>query len=56
MTVRQLFYRLVSSEVIGNCLADYQRVSKAMTKARNDGRVSWDWIVDRSRTLRTVHS
>jgi hypothetical protein len=49
MTIRQLFYRLVSAAVIGNCLRDYQRVSKAMTKARDDGRVDYDWIVDRSR-------
>jgi hypothetical protein len=49
MTIRQLFYRLVSNGTINNCLADYQRVSKAMTKARDDERVPYDWIVDRSR-------
>lgn len=49
MTIRQLFYRLVSAAVIDNCLADYQGVSKAMTKARDDGRVPYEWIVDRSR-------
>jgi hypothetical protein len=49
MTVRQLFYRLVSVGVIENSLADYQKVSKAMTKARNDGRVEFRLIVDRSR-------
>jgi hypothetical protein len=49
MTIRQLFYRLVSAAVIENCLADYQRVSKVMTKAREDERVPYEWIVDRSR-------
>jgi hypothetical protein len=49
MTVRQLFYRLVSNETVQNNLADYQKVSKAMTRARKDGRVDWEWIVDRSR-------
>jgi hypothetical protein len=49
MTVRQLFYRLVSVGEIENCLRAYQRVSKAMTKARNDDRIDFEWIVDRSR-------
>jgi hypothetical protein len=49
MTIRQLFYRLVSIEAIKNTRNDYQRVSSVMTKARNDGRVSFDDIVDRSR-------
>jgi len=50
MTVRQLFYRLVSARVIDNCRGDYQRVSKAMTLARTQGSVDYDMIVDRSRT------
>jgi hypothetical protein len=50
MTIRQLFYRLVSQATIENRLPDYQRVSKAMTKARKDGRVPYEWIVDRSRS------
>jgi hypothetical protein len=49
MTIRQLFYRLVSIAEIGNTRNDYQRVSTTMTKARNDGRVGFDLIVDRSR-------
>jgi hypothetical protein len=49
MTVRQLFYRLVSIAAISNTRNDYQRVSMAMTKARNDGRIGFDLIVDRSR-------
>ena len=49
MTVRQLFYRLVSTDIIENCLRDYQRVTSVMTKAREDGRGSYAWIVDRSR-------
>jgi len=49
MTIRQLFYRLVSATIIENCLRDYQRVSMAMTKAREDDRVPFEWIVDRSR-------
>jgi hypothetical protein len=49
MTIRQLFYRLVSGGFLDNNLSDYKRVSSVMTKARNDGRISFDLIVDRSR-------
>jgi hypothetical protein len=49
MTIRQLFYRLVSITAIENNRGDYQRVSTALTKGRNDGRIDFDWIVDRSR-------
>src|SRR5882724_2926769 len=49
MTIRQLFYRLVSVAAVANTRKDYQRVSTIMTKARNDGRVGFDSIVDRSR-------
>jgi len=49
MTVRQLFYRLVSAGAIQNIRNDYQKVSAALTKARNDGRVDFALIVDRSR-------
>ena len=49
MTIRQLFYRLVSAGVIENQLSDYRCVSRVMTKARHSGEVVPDWIVDRSR-------
>jgi hypothetical protein len=49
MTIRQLFYRLVSVGALENCRSDYVKVSRMMTTARNDGRVDWDAIVDRSR-------
>lgn len=49
MTIRQLFYRLVSVGSLTNSRADYQRLSVVMSKARNEGRCDFDWIVDRSR-------
>ena len=51
MTVRQLFYRLVSKGTLQNTKKDYQLTSKVMTKARQDGRCSYEWIVDRSRPI-----
>jgi hypothetical protein len=49
MTVRQLFYALVSAVIIQNCLRDYKRTSRAITIARRDDRVPYEQIVDRSR-------
>lgn len=49
MTIRQLFYRLVSAGRMQNTSAEYKKVSRMMTKARLDERVPFDWIVDRSR-------
>ena len=49
MTLRQLFYQLVCIVAIENSTRDYQRLSSIMTKARNDGRIEFRWMVDRSR-------
>jgi hypothetical protein len=49
MTVRQLFYRLVSIGALENSRSCYTHVSRLVTKARLDGRIDFGWIVDRSR-------
>jgi hypothetical protein len=49
MTVRQLFYRMVSAGAIENNVSEYGRVSRLITKARRDDRCPYEWIVDRSR-------
>jgi hypothetical protein len=50
MTIRQLFYRLVSAAGDhNNNRSFYCMVSRVMTKARIDRRCPWEWIVDRSR-------
>jgi hypothetical protein len=49
MTIRQLFYRLVSAGSIENDRSSYQRVTRMMTTARDDGRCDPTYIVDRSR-------
>lgn len=51
MTIRQLFYRLVSVHAVPNDLPSYQMVSRVMTKCRDDGRCPFDWIADRSRPV-----
>ncbi|HEY1687186.1 MAG TPA: hypothetical protein VGG19_20670 [Tepidisphaeraceae bacterium] len=54
MTVRQVYYQLVSRQVIENSRGQYQAVSKSLVAARQEGAISWDWIEDRLRRPRHV--
>lgn len=54
MTVRQVYYRLVSRHVIENNRGQYQAVSNALVDARKEGLIPWDWIEDRLRRPRGV--
>ena len=54
MTVRQVYYQLVSRQVIQNSRAAYQGVSNALVDARREGLIPWDWIEDRNRRPRSV--
>lgn len=49
MTLRQLHYRLVSVLVTKNIDPDYKRLSRVMTKARREGLILYEWIVDRTK-------
>ena len=54
MTLRQVFYRLVSGQVLENTRAQYQALSSALVNARQQGMIPWDWIEDRTRRPRSV--
>jgi hypothetical protein len=54
MTVRQVYYQLVSRQVIENNRSQYQAVSHALVDARKSGDIHWNWIEDRLRQPRTV--
>ncbi len=54
MTVRQVYYQLVSRQVIENNRSRYQAVSDALVDARLEGIIPWDWIEDRLRRPRHV--
>lgn len=49
LTLRQLYYQLVSRDVIANKQAEYARLSTLLVKARMGGYIDWDAIVDRVR-------
>src|SRR6266567_4244827 len=54
MTVRQVYYQLVSGQVIENNRSAYQSVSNALVNARLEGIIPWTWIEDRLRRPRHV--
>jgi hypothetical protein len=52
MTLRQLYYQLVSRDIIANNLKEYQALSRLLTKGRMAGVVDWAAIEDRGRQPR----
>jgi len=54
MTVRQVYYRLVATQIIANTRGQYKAVCRALVAARQDGTIPWNWIEDRLRLPRTV--
>jgi hypothetical protein len=53
MTVRQVFYRLVSEHVIGKTEAEYKRtVCRLLAEMRRSGEIPFDWIADSTRWMR----
>jgi len=54
MTVRQVYYQLVSRQVVENTRSRYQAVSDALVDARLEGTIPWTWIEDRLRRPRRV--
>jgi hypothetical protein len=50
LTLRQLFYRLVSRHILANTIVQYKQLSKILVKARENGDVPEDCLEDRTRT------
>ncbi len=49
MTVRQMFYQLVSRNIIENAESQYRRTVRILTLARDQGYIPWELIVDTAR-------
>lgn len=49
LTLRQLYYQLVSRDIIPNLLKEYQKLSRLLSDARLTGLVDWDMVEDRVR-------
>jgi len=53
LTLRQIYYRLVSKGIIPNKQSQYQYLSKALVRGRISGQISWHDIEDRTRSFDT---
>ena len=51
LTLRQLYYRLVSKHLFPNTINSYKRLSRVMVKAREQGDVPVNCLEDRSRRI-----
>lgn len=51
VTVRQIYYRLVASNVIPNTEQSYNRVKEIIGNARKSGLIPWDKVEDRNREI-----
>ncbi len=49
LTVRQLYYQLVSKAIVPNTLQSYKRVADVINNGKEAGVVDWDAIEDRTR-------
>lgn len=51
LTLRQIYYRLVSKHTIPNTKSQYQYLSKVLVEARHNGSIPFDAIEDRTRIV-----
>jgi len=49
MTLRGIFYRLVSEQLLVNTRSEYSQLSDKLARAREQGQIPWDSIVDLTR-------
>ena len=51
LTLRQLYYQFVARGIIPNSQREYSRLGDLVSRGRNNGRIPWDTIEDRTRKL-----
>lgn len=54
LTLRQIHYQFVARDWYENTQANYKRLGNILDAARKAGRIDWDAIEDRTRTLRRI--
>lgn len=52
LTLRQLYYQFVSRDLLPNRQSEYKRLGSIVNDARLAGLLDWNYIVDRTRTVR----
>jgi hypothetical protein len=56
MTLRQLYYALVSISAILKTEAGYGKLRRVIVALREDGTIPWDWLVDHTRSVFAVRT
>ena len=56
LTLRQVYYQLVSRDIIPNKVQAYKNLGDLISKGRRAGLIDWNAIVDRTRGLRKLSS
>lgn len=54
LTLRQIYYQLVSTDVIANDQREYKRIGSIINDGRLAGLIDWEALEDRTRNVRTV--
>lgn len=54
LTLRQLYYQFVARGLMANKQTEYKRLGSIINDARLAGLIDWNYIVDRTRNLRTL--
>src|SRR3954471_20656066 len=54
LTLRQLYYQFVARDLIPNRQSEYKRLGAIINDARLGGLLDWDYIVDRTRNVRSM--
>lgn len=54
LTLRQVYYQLVSRDIIPNKVQAYKNLGDLVSKGRRAGLIDWNAIVDRTRMLRSL--
>lgn len=54
LTLRQLYYQFVARDLLPNNQRSYKRLGDIVNHARLAGLIDWDYIVDRTRNLRSI--
>jgi hypothetical protein len=54
LTLRQLFYQLVSRDIIPNRQSEYKRIGSIVNDGRLAGLIDWNALEDRTRNVRSI--
>jgi hypothetical protein len=54
LTLRQLYYQFVARDLLSNTQKSYDRLGQLVNRARLAGFMDWDYLVDRTRNIRSV--